>query len=370
MSNRLLCAVGALRTSDLLWQQARSTVGTGPGALPGARVIGALAIAVLAVAGVVQAQQAVQPAAEQQPAAVQPAAEQQGPMDFFIAFSRAQLKAAGFERHEAAVAGRRTVWWQGGSGPTLVMIHGVADQAGTWFRIAPGLTERYRVLLIDLPGHGESEPAAGPLPMTTVLEGFEAWLAAHATAGESGPATLVGNSMGAWIALLAAERRPEQVARVVMTNGGPLRADTGDLDLLPADREEARRLMAALRDPSSLPTPDYMLDELVRRAPRGQVTRMFQAEEDLESYLRDAGALAAVTTPVDILWGESDRYLGREYPERLGDALPRARLTLVGQCGHLPQAECPERYLKQLSEVLATAPPGEPGPATATEDPH
>ncbi len=213
------------------------------------------------------------------------------------------------------------------------------------------------MVLIDLPGHGESEPEAGPLPMTRVVEGFEAWLEAHVAGEDSGPATLVGNSMGAWVALLAAERHPEMVARVVMTNGGPLEADTGDLDLLPKDREQARRLMAALRDPSSIPTPDYVLDDLVRRVPGGHVTRMFEAQEDLESYLRDDAQLKTITTPVEILWGESDRYLGKEYPRRLQAALPQARLTLVDKCGHLPQAECPERYLAQLLELLAPATP-------------
>ncbi len=65
----------------------------------------------------------------------------------------------------------------------------------------------------------------------------------------------------AWLEGIADDdlHHPERIGRVVMTNGGPLRADTGDLDLLPADRDEARRLMAALRDrpalPVSRPTP-------------------------------------------------------------------------------------------------------------------
>ncbi len=318
------------------------------------QALGILIITALAVAGPVWAEE--------------PEGKELGPMDLFISFSRMQLGATGFEHREATVEGRHMVWWQAGSGPTLVMVHGVADQAGTWFRVAPALAESYRVVLIDLPGHGESEPADGPLPMTMVVEGFEAWLGAHGLGEDGAPATLVGNSMGAWIALLAAERHPGRVGRVVMTNGGPLRADTGDLDLLPADREEARRLMAALRDPSNMATPDFMLDELVRRAPSGQVTRMFQAQEDLESYLREDAVLGTLETPVDILWGASDRYLGEEYPERLRSALPRARLTLISRCGHLPQAECPDRYLKQLVEVLALAPAGEPTGDPVTAD--
>ncbi len=294
-------------------------------------------------------------------------AEQAGPMDLFVALSRGQLAGAGFDRREATVDDHLTVWWEKGSGPTLVLVHGVADQAGTWFRVAPGLAESHRVLLIDLPGHGESAPAAGPLPMTTVIEGFEAWLLEHAEAGKK--PTLVGNSMGAWVAMLAAHRHPERVGRVVATNGGPLRADTGDLDLLPGDVEEARRLMAALRDPASPPTPDAVLHDLVRRAGNGHVRRMFEATEDLESHLLDDGRLAEITTPVDLLWGESDLYLGREYPERLLAGLPNARLTWIPRCGHVPQAECPERYAERLNEVLALPPPGggEASPAPGAE---
>jgi len=280
-------------------------------------------------------------------------------MDFFITFSRTQLAAQGFARHAAETGGQETVWWERGSGPPLVMVHGVNDQAGSWFLVASGLVaEGHRVLLPDLPGHGESAPAAGPLKMTTMLTGFEGWLEAHAQSEDAGAPILVGNSMGAWIALLTALRRPELVSRVVVVNGGPLRGETSDLDLLPEDREAARRLMAALRDPSNPPTPDAVLDDLVRRVPTSQVTRMFKEEKDLESYLLQDERLAEIKTPVDILWGESDRYLGRGYADRLMAGLPNVRLTLIARCGHVPQVECPQSFAKKLKQVLALAAPG------------
>ncbi len=294
-------------------------------------------------------------------------AQQAGPLDLFVAISRGQLTGAGFARHEATVNDLSTVWWEKGSGSPLVLVHGVADQAGTWFQVAPGLAEKHRVLLIDLPGHGESAPAAGTLRMTTIVEGFEAWLEARSEAADGEPAVVVGNSMGAWVAMLAAHRRPKLVKRVIAINGGPLRPDTGGLDLLPADLEEARQLTAALRDPSSPPTPDAVLLDLVRRAETGQVQRMFEANEDLESYLLD-GRLGEVDTPIDLLWGESDRYMGRDYPERLLAGLPNARLTFIPKCGHLPQAECPRRFSEKLRQVLATPPPGgDDSPSEASE---
>lgn len=298
-----------------------------------------------------------------------PAGAQGGPMDLFISFSRSQLVAQGFTRHAAEVAGHEMVWWEKGTGPTLVLVHGVADQAGTWFQVTPSLTENYRVLLVDLPGHGESAPVSGPLTMSTVVEGFESWLAAHAQTqeqtqeqtAETRAPILVGNSMGAWVSILASFHRPELVERVVAVNGGPLRADTGALNLLPKDREEARRLMAALRDPNSPPTPDLVLDDLVRRAPHGQVARMFEELNDLENHLLD-GRLDEVITPVDILWGKSDRYMGRDYPHRLRAELPNVHLTLIPRCGHLPQAECPQHFAHLLGEILRQPKPGEPNP--------
>ncbi len=308
-----------------------------------------------------QAPSAQAPSGEASPQAAPPA-KQAGPMELFIAFSRSQLGAVGFERQQSQIQGHDFVWWQQGDGPPLVLIHGVADQAGTWFQVAAGLTDSYRVLLVDLPGHGESGPSQGPLAMTRVLEGFETWLQHQVAAGP--PAILVGNSMGAWIATLVAHRHPERVQRIIVVNGGPLRADTGELNLQPKDREQARRLMAALRDPASLPIPDLVLDDLVRRAVDGHVHRMLMENEDLDSYLL-TDRLHEIKVPVDILWGESDRYMGRDYPDRLLNGLPRARLTLIPSCGHLPQAECAGPFATALQEVLAS-----PAPEPSTSDSH
>ncbi|MEM7586156.1 MAG: alpha/beta hydrolase [Acidobacteriota bacterium] len=301
------------------------------------------------------AQEPAEPSA-QQPAAQQSSAQQTGPLAMLAAFSRAQLASQGFERQAAEIAGHEMVWWQKGSGPPMVLIHGVNDQAGTWVQVAGGPTDRYRVLLPDLPGHGESAPFAGPLRMTRVIESFEAWL--EQVAGPDGPPPiLVGNSMGAWIALVTAHRQPTAVARVVAINGGPLRPDTGGLNLLPEDREQARRLMAAVRDQASPAIPDPLLDDLVLRAGSSPARRMFQAEDDLDSYLLE-GRLDEIGTAVDLLWGTSDRYLGEDFAQRLLDGLPRARLTAIETCGHIPQVECPGRFAELLADVLAQAPPG------------
>lgn len=266
--------------------------------------------------------------------------------------TRQELRQAGLERTEFELAGGRLVVWQGGEGPDLVLLHGAGDQAGAWSKVVPGLIDDYRLLAVDLPGHGESDPATGPLAFSTLADGVGEFLDRR----DAGPVTLVGHSMGAWLAMLYAHRHPERVARVVAVNGGPTRGEPSGVNLLPADREEARRTMAALRDPSSPAIPDFVLDDMVRRNPAGPLGRLMQDLDDMARHLLD-GQLGEFAVPVDLVWGESDRHLPVDYARRLAGELDRVRLTTIPRCGHLPANECPERFTEILRRVLAAGPP-------------
>ena len=283
-----------------------------------------------------------------------------GPLAKAATAARAALGAAGLERVEVDAAGQRLVLWRGGAGPDLILLHGAGQQAGAWAAVAPGLTDRYTVHVLDLPGHGDSEPAQGPLRMADVVGGLEAYLVSLPA-----PAILVGNSMGAWLATLQAHRHPDRVTRIVLVNGGALlNVPAEGLTLMPADREAARRVMAALRDPASPELSDDVLDDIVWRSNEGPIARMMLDSAGLMAHLLE-GRLHEVEVPVDLLWGASDRLMPVAYARRMEDQLPRARLTLLEGCGHIPSAECPERFLGALRAVLDQPPPGPAASAAA-----
>ncbi|HLF55432.1 MAG TPA: alpha/beta fold hydrolase [Thermoanaerobaculia bacterium] len=265
---------------------------------------------------------------------------------------RAALAGAGFELRSLGEGGERLRYFDAGSGEPLLFLHGAGDQAGTWFEVAPAFSATYRLVVLDLPGHGESEPLTGDLPMATVVAGAERMLAEIA---RERPAIVVGNSMGAWIATLLAHRHPEQVARLVLVNGGAVPGDPGAPSLLPASREDAARLMTILRDPDSAPVPDWLLDELVRRAPTGETARMLRDLPGLFAHMLP-GRLGEIAVPADLLWGASDRMMTPAYAERMAAQLPASRLTFVEKCGHIPQLECAERFRAALADVLALPP--------------
>ncbi len=276
------------------------------------------------------------------------------PLDALAWAGRRSLVSAGFARASwESPAGRQT-GFVGDAGPLVVLLHGAGDQSGAWAEVAPKLAkggrgERgRRVVVLDLAGHGESEPRKGPIHLQNMLDGLDAVLAKEAPVDG---ASLVGNSLGAWVAFLEAAARPGRVAQVVAINGGPLKGDNAAFTLQPKDREEARKTVAALRDPSSLAVPDFILDDIVRQARTGPLGRLAETAPEMERYLLD-GRLAGFHVPVAIIWGESDRMLTLDYARRLQAELPGATLATIPGCGHAPPNECPLALVRVLDGVL------------------
>ncbi|MDT8071058.1 MAG: alpha/beta hydrolase [Terriglobia bacterium] len=276
------------------------------------------------------------------------------PMALFNWQNRRALKSAGFvEKSIASPVGKQTVW-EKGSGPILVLLHGAGDHAGSWSKVAPQLAESYDVVIPDLAGHGRSDPETGPLTIDTMLSGLDSVISAKAP---SQKVIIAGNSLGAWLAFLYAKDHPNKVNRIIAIDGGPIRGERPDLVPLPTNREQAAKLFDAILDPGSPHPPGFVLDDVVRASHNGPIGRMVAAgAADMSKHLLD-GKLAAFTTPVDLIWGGSDRLIPLSYAQRMDAELPNVRLTTLPRCGHIPQQECPIALTKTLTDALHQPPP-------------
>lgn len=271
------------------------------------------------------------------------------PLSVYAWTTRRGLAGAGLKPAQIqATPGPQTVF-MGGTGPTVVLLHGAGDHAGTWLAAARDLVRDHRVIVPDLAGHGDSAPAEGPIPAADIYAGLEALLA---TLPQDQPVTLVGNSLGAWMALVLAHRLPGRVARVVAVNGGPLLGAPPKVNLLPATREEARTAMSQLRDPSNPAIPDTVLDDLVRRIKGGPMARFAATALTMGPWLLTEAQLADIRIPVRLLWGMSDQLMPPAYAERMVAALPDARLVPLERCGHVPQQEVPARFAPALRALV------------------
>lgn len=106
------------------------------------------------------------------------------------------LSGLAVEERHAEVAGVRTAILEGGDGPSLVLLHGPGEHAPKWRDTIEGLVDDYRVVAPDLPGHGASDPADGPLDAALLMS----WLEALVEECCEEPPTLVGHIVGGAIA--------------------------------------------------------------------------------------------------------------------------------------------------------------------------
>jgi pimeloyl-ACP methyl ester carboxylesterase len=263
---------------------------------------------------------------------------------------RNALRRAGLRKTTVATTVGKQIVWQGGAGPLLVLLHGAGDQAGTWNKVTADLKRRFQLAIPDLAGHGESEPVEGVLSLGTLLTALEQVL--DAIPWRDAPMVVAGNSLGAWLAMVYAQKYPKRVTRVILIDGGPIK-NVSEISLMPKDREEARRALDAVLDPSTPQRPNFVLDDLVRISNAGPISRLLAAGgDDISKYLLE-DKLSGFQMPIDLIWGASDRLVPLDYAKRLQSQLPHCTLTAIERCGHAPQLERPQQLTQVLLQILA-----------------
>lgn len=104
-----------------------------------------------------------------------------------------------------------------GKGKTIVLLHGFLESQKMWEPFLPVLSKEHKVITLDLPGHGKSESKGYVHSMELMAEVVEAVL----TLEKIDQATIIGHSMGGYVALAFAERHPEMCSEIVLLNSSP-----------------------------------------------------------------------------------------------------------------------------------------------------
>src|SRR5690242_19160700 len=122
------------------------------------------------------------------------------------------------ELHDILLHGHRVFYRSAGSGPVVVLVHGITSTSGTWSNVLPDLAERFTVIAPDLLGHGDSARPRGDYSLGAYASGVRDLLVAlgHERA------TFVGHSLGGGIAMQRAYQFPEHCERLVLVASGGL----------------------------------------------------------------------------------------------------------------------------------------------------
>ncbi|HSP17335.1 MAG TPA: alpha/beta fold hydrolase [Thermoanaerobaculia bacterium] len=250
---------------------------------------------------------------------------------------RLSLETAGLARKEDG----GSVYFAGGGrpgAPLLLLLHGTNDQAGTWARVVPMLTRKYRLIVPDLAGHGDSRPLSGPIPIPLVIERLHQIVERE----EARDLTIAGNSFGAWIAILYTLAHPDRVQQLVLESGGGLSRPLA-VPLVARDRKTAMTILRAVHGPNYVPQ-EWVIDALLARANDSPALRLTEAMENLVD-----ARLPEIKVPATLVWGANDGVLPLPYAEALRDGIAGAQLHVIEDAAHIPHLQQPEKFVQCLT---------------------
>jgi pimeloyl-ACP methyl ester carboxylesterase len=222
-----------------------------------------------------------------------------------------------------------------GSGPPLILFHGLSGSGRWWGRNVPAFATRFRTYAVDLPGFGASRRVRW-----SRLDDTVDWLADWIAAEGLLPAHIVGHSLGGAVAARLAARHPDRLARLVLV----------DAAIRPEGTRPGLRAKDIVRTVRS-GTPGFapmLMRDLLRCHPWSFLAATVDAlQPDWESHLR------RISAPTLIVWGEHDGITPLALGYQIAAVVPGARLITLAKTGHNPMWERPDAFNAEVLRFLA-----------------
>jgi pimeloyl-ACP methyl ester carboxylesterase len=283
----------------------------------------------------------------------------------------------GTETQTIDLHGHRVAFRRVGSGPVVVLIHGIAGTGAIWDALLPALAQSSTVIALDLPGHGQSGSSAGDYS----IGGLAATVRDLLIALGEDRATIVGHSLGGGVAMQFCYLFPELAERLVLISSGGLGRTVNPVlrsAALPGAELVTTALGMGVRGAGALarrlplvPRPRGVVAELERslatladRETRTAFHATLRAVVGPRGQLVFAGdrLYLAEAMPTLIVWGATDRIIPLGHGRRAHDAMPGSRFVVLENAGHFSPLETPGALERAIVEFIAETAPAEPDP--------
>jgi pimeloyl-ACP methyl ester carboxylesterase len=250
------------------------------------------------------------------------------------------------------VAGTRVQVLQGGSGPPLLVLHGAGGNPG-WLPYHQALAQQFTVYAPSHPGYDRSSRPEWISSMPDMAHFYRQFIEKLGLV----PVSLMGFSMGGWLAAEIVAMCPPYVQRLVLVDAAGIKPEVGEIpEILMVSQDVARKLR--FYDPAQVPDYDTLVnrpltpeEQEVQWRNREMTSRLcwkpYFHNPKLPAYLR------GVTTPTLIVWGKQDAIIPVNCGALYQQALANATLHVIERCGHSPALEKPQEFLTAVRTFLA-----------------
>ena len=262
---------------------------------------------------------------------------------YLLILSAATFAQIAPQEKSATVFGAKINYVEAGDAknPTVVLLHGLGSSTVSWVLNVSALSQKYHVVALDQIGFGKSDKPMLKYRVGTYTDFLDKFLSEIKVE----KATLIGNSLGGWVAADFALKYPNRVERIVLADAAGIKPSDVNLNQIYAlnysTRDEVRRLVKLVFYNQTVFGSDAFIEESMRvRVAAGDgytINSLIDSIKRDEDFLN--GRLGGVRQPTLIVWGRQDGILPLADGERFDREIPNSTLVVFDQCGHVPQIE-------------------------------
>jgi len=255
------------------------------------------------------------------------------------------------------VKGRKIVYHEAGQGSVVILIHGLGADSRHWAANIGPLAQNFHVIALDQIGYGKSDKPV----MRYTVGNFVDYLHGFMEALKIPKASLVGNSLGGWIALDFAIRHPDMVEKLVLVDAAglhpatPLRQPKGGWkNLTPLNTHWFFDLMDANKEWATTDLGPHGFERHVKNGDSYTIASSV-AEMATGREFEDK-KLDKVQTPTLIIWGRNDVLIPLAMGENFNKGIAGSQLIVIEATGHIPMVGKPEEFNQLTQKFLSSTP--------------
>jgi len=252
-----------------------------------------------------------------------------------------------------SVGAQRLAFTKTGSGPAVLIVHGIGGHKEDWAATARVLAPRHTVFTVDMLGFGESSKTGEVINIADQVAALVALLEAQGVSQVS----LIGNSMGGWVAATFAAQHPERMSKLVLVDAAGFKAmfeGPPPVEFYPRDVAAMINLLAHVRHDPATHTPTFAQQALQASTDSGDAQAAEAVGKGMFASARLEDVAERINTPTLVLWGENDGLFPPAIADLVVSHIRGARKELIPHASHFPQLDNPTVFFRLITEFLGS----------------